>query len=62
MTVPTHWYIKPLPNDKILGRSKLKIFADYNIKAAQMAEVVSDRIENNAGKGKKILGSSIFSL
>ena len=39
-----------LPNDKSFVQ--LKAFAADNLKAAQMPEFFSDRVENNVGKGE----------
>ena len=36
----------PLPNDKILEKSKLKAVADSNLKVIQMAKFVLKKIEN----------------
>ena len=42
--------LKPLPDDKILGLSKLKAFADDKLNVTQNAKVVYHRIENIVGK------------
>ena len=49
---------------KVLAWSKLEEFVDDKSKLdlAQMAESVLDRRENNVGKGKKLLITSIFSF
>ena len=41
-----------VPNDKILGWSKLKTFTDDKIKLAKRMIFVFDRIENIVGKGE----------
>ena len=40
----------PLPTDKILHWSKLKVFGDDKINAAEMMISFSDRVENIVGK------------
>ena len=40
-----------LPKDKILDWSKLKVFADDNIRSAKIKIFVFDRVENIVGKG-----------
>ena len=42
----------PLPNDKILGVTKLKTFADDKLKVARMMIFLIDRVENIVGKGE----------
>ena len=42
--------VKSLPNDKILDRSKLKAFADDNIKVLKKMIFVCDRVENIVAK------------
>ena len=39
-----------LPNDKILGCPKLKIFTDNKIYVAKVMNTVFDRVENIVGK------------
>ena len=50
------WYIRdwvnPLADDKILGLSKLKAFADDKLNVTQTITVVFHRIENIVGKGE----------
>ena len=41
-----------LPDDKILGLSKLGEFADDKIEVSEMKEYVMDTIENIFGKGE----------
>ena len=41
-----------LPNDKIVGRSKLKAFAEDKINGTSILKCVSERIENILGKGE----------
>ena len=43
--------LKPLLDDKILDWSKLKSFADNNLKVVKMPIYVLDRVENIVGKG-----------
>ena len=43
--------INPLPNDKILNKSKLKAFADEKMKVAEKLKFVLGRVENIVGKG-----------
>ena len=45
-------FINFLPNDKILGWSKLKVFADDKIRLAKMMIFAVDRVENIVGKGE----------
>ena len=46
-------YLNSLPNDRILDWSKVKAFADDNIKFAKMMIFfVFDRVENIVGKGE----------
>ena len=42
-----------LPNDKILGVTKLKAFADDKINVSQLMNFACERIENIVGKGNK---------
>ena len=42
----------PLPDDKILDRSKLKQFADDNFEFDENSRKVSKRVENTVSKGK----------
>ena len=53
--------LNPLPDDKILDWSKLKAFADDNLKAAKMMISLYDRVENIVGK-KENAGSQHFLL
>ena len=43
---------KSLPNNTILGWSKLKAFADINLNVAQMKQFVFNGIENVVEKGE----------
>ena len=43
-------YPNTLPNDKILNRSNLKVFADNKINVTEKLKFVSERIENILGK------------
>ena len=43
-------FLKPLPDDKILGLPKLKAFADDKLNVTQDFKVVFYRIENIVGK------------
>ena len=54
--------VKPLPNDKILDRSKLKAFADDKIKVDKNDDYIFGRIENLVVKGENFSYTSIFSL
>ena len=45
------WLI-PLPNDKILKVTKLKVFADDKFNLAKMTISVFDRVEYTVGKGE----------
>ena len=42
----------PLPDDKILERSKLKLSADDNFKFNENSRKLSKRVENTVGKGE----------
>ena len=44
--------INPLPDDKILDWSKLKQFADDNLKINENSRKFSKRVENTEGKGE----------
>ena len=44
--------INPLPDDKILDRSKLKQFADDNFKFYENGRKLSKRVENTVGRGE----------
>ena len=44
--------INSLPDDKILGRSKLKQSADYNFEFHENSRQLSKRVENTVGKGE----------
>ena len=44
--------INPLPDKKILGRSKLKQSADDNFKFGGNSRKFSKRLENTVGKGE----------
>ena len=46
-------HINPLPDDIILGLSKLKSFADDKLNVTQNIKVVFHRIENIVGKEEK---------
>ena len=47
------WKIfKSFPNDKTKDWPSFKAFADDNLNVTKMAKLVSDRVENNAGKGE----------
>ena len=50
----------PLPNDKILDRTKLKAFADDKLYVTKMIISVFDRVENIVGKGKIASTSTFF--
>ena len=43
--------VNSLPNNKILGQSKLKAFADNKINVAEKLKFVLGRVENIVGKG-----------
>ena len=45
-------HFNPLPNNKILDRSKSKAFADYNIIATQNLRLALGMVENIVGKGE----------
>ena len=45
-------HINPLPDDKILGRSKLKQSADDNFKFDENSRKFSKRVGNTVGKGE----------
>ena len=51
----------PLPNDKIFDWSKLKAFADDNLKVVKMMIDVIERVENTVGKGENA-GYQLFLL
>ena len=51
-------HFDPLPDDKILGRSKLKQFADDNFKFHENSRKFSKRVENIVGKGEIALRSN----
>ena len=44
--------VNPLPDDKILDRSKLKQFADDNFKFDENSRKFSKQVENTVGKGE----------
>ena len=44
--------LNPLPNDKILGMTKLKAFADDKLNVAKMMISLLDRVENTVGIGE----------
>ena len=44
--------LNSLPNDKVFDQSEFKAFADDNLVAVQMNELVFDGIENIVGKGE----------
>ena len=45
-------HFNPLPDDKILDRSKLKAFAEDNLNVAKMMISLYHRVENIVGKGE----------
>ena len=45
-------FFNPLPDDKILDRSKLKQSADDNFKFHEYSRKFSKRVENAVGKGE----------
>ena len=47
-----HTLINPLPDDKILDRSKLKQSADDNFEFDENSRKFSKRLENTVGKGE----------
>ena len=53
-------HINPLPNEKILDKSKLKAFTDDKLKMIQMAKFVLDQIENIVGKEENAGLSAFF--
>ena len=55
-------YLIFVPNDKILGRTKLKAYADDKIILAEMIVSFFDGIENIVWKKEKMLVTSIFSF
>ena len=44
--------LNPFPNDKILGWSKMKEFADDNFELDENRRKFSKRVENTGGKGE----------
>ena len=44
--------VNPTPNDNTFCRSKLKEFADDNLKFDESGKRFSTRVENNVGKGE----------
>ena len=54
--------LNSLPNDKILDWSKWKAFADDKLNVTENLKFVLGRVENIAGKGEKMLVTSIFSF
>ena len=44
--------LNSLPSDKFSDRSKLKAFADDNIKVTEKMKFVSEMVENLVGKGE----------
>ena len=44
--------LNPFPKDKISDSSKLKEFADDNLKFYENGRHISKRVENNVGKGE----------
>ena len=44
--------VNPLPSDKILDRSKLKVFADNKTNVTEKLKSGLERVENIVGKGK----------
>ena len=53
--------LNPLPDDKILDRSKLKQFADDNFEFDENGRKLSKRVENTVGRGE-IAGYEQFRL
>ena len=47
-----NFFFNPLPDDKILDRSKLKQSADDNFKFDENSRKFSTRVENTVGKGE----------
>ena len=45
--------LNPLPNNKILGWSKMKAFADDKINVTEKIRFVLGMVENILGKGEK---------
>ena len=50
--------LNSLPNDKCLDWSKLKEFADDNVKFDENGWKFSKQVENNVGKGKLLVMSN----
>ena len=44
--------VKPLPNNKILNRTKFKEFADHRTNVTEKLKFVLERVENIFGKGE----------
>ena len=53
--------VNPLPDDKILDRSKLKEFADDNFEFDENGRKLSKRVESTVGRGE-IAGHEQFLL
>ena len=51
-----------LPNNKIVGWSKLKVFADDKINVTEKWKFVGGKVENIVGKGEKKNGYKHFLL
>ena len=51
----------PLPKDKIVNVTKLKLFADDKSIAAKIANSLCDRVKNTVGKGENV-GNRHFHL
>ena len=50
---PSGWTcLNPFPNDIFLGSSKLKKFADDNLKSDENDRKFSKQVENSVGKGE----------
>ena len=48
----TYITVNPLPDDKVLELTKLKAFADVQLKVAEMTIFLFDRAENTVRKGE----------
>ena len=49
---PPYFSINPFPNKQILDSSKLKEFADNNLKFGENGRKFSKKLENTVGKGE----------
>ena len=61
--MPKYWTcncLNPLPNDKILDLSKLKVFADDKIYLTEKLKFLFRRVENIIGKGENTVTSIVF--